>query len=148
MTFSLLLVALAALAAGCSRSTEEKFGESMDKVEAKVEAKLEEGKAEARKMLAAAKERWEELRPEAERALATLEDRVEELVNDAEALERLPPETLERVRARIEALRAKLRQASADHEQGHTDLAVEKADDVQRETAQVEDLLVERPDPP
>jgi hypothetical protein len=51
------------------------------------------------------------------------------------------------VRARIAALREKLAQANADHEQGHTDLAVEKADDVQRETAQVEELLVERPDP-
>jgi DNA repair exonuclease SbcCD ATPase subunit len=138
----MLLLSLASLSLGCSQSTEDKLKDSMDEVE----AKLAEGKAEARKMLAAALERWEELRPEAERALASLEDRVEELVHDAEALKRLPPDTVERVRARIDALRAKLAQANDDHEQGHTDLAVEKVDDVQRETAQVEELLVERPD--
>jgi polyhydroxyalkanoate synthesis regulator phasin len=141
--FSLPPVVLAILTLGCSQSTEDKFQETMDEVG----TRLEEGKAEAKKMLAAALERWEELRPEAERALASLEERFERLVTDAEAMKRLPPETLERVRARIAALREKLAQANADHEQGHTDLAVEKADDVQRETAQVEELLVERPDP-
>jgi hypothetical protein len=142
-----LVICLASLAVGCSESTEDKLKSSMEEVENKLEDKLEEGKVEAKRLLAAARERWEEMRPEAERALASLEERVEKLVHDAEALKRLPPETLERVRARLDALRAKLAQANSDHEQGHTDLAVEKADDVQRETAQVEELLVERPDP-
>lgn len=139
---SLLLICLALLSSGCSRTTEEKIADSIDEVE----TKLAESKAEVSKMLAAALERWEELRPDAERALASLEDRVEKLVHDAEALKRITPETLARVRTRIDALRAKLAEANADHEEGHTDVAVEKADEVQRETAQVEELLVERPD--
>ena len=44
-------------------------------------------------------------------------------------------------------MREKLAEAKADHEKGDTDLAVEKADDVQRESAAVEELLVENPDP-
>ncbi len=139
---SLLFIGLALLSSGCSRTTEEKIADSIDEVE----TKLAESKAEVSKMLAAALERWEELRPDAERALASLEDRVEKLVHDAEALKRITPETLARVRTRIDALRAKLAEANADHEEGHTDVAVEKADEVQRETAQVEELLVERPD--
>ena len=141
----------ALLAVGCSEKQEksrleraqEKLEESMDKVE----TKIAEGTEEAKKVLAAALERWEELRPEAERAVASIEERLENLMKDSEALKRLPPEALEQVRERVKAMREKLAEAKADHEKGDTDLAVEKADDVQRESAAVEELLVENPDP-
>ena len=48
----------------------------------------------------------------------------------------------------LAAMREKLAEANAAHEQGDTELAVEKADAVQQERAAVEELLVERPDPP
>jgi hypothetical protein len=149
---SLPLIALVLLA-GCSKSEEESrpaLDRAQEKLEAsmdKAEAKLAEGTAEARKVWAAAVERWEDLRPEAERGLARLEERVENLVNDAEALKRLPPDALERAKAHIRAMREKLAEAKADHEKGNTDLAVEKADAVQQESAAVEELLVENPDP-
>jgi DNA repair exonuclease SbcCD ATPase subunit len=148
-----LLISLTALA-GCTRGEEEarpaleraqeKIEESMDKVE----TRLAEGTAEARKAWAAAVERWDALQPKAEQAVARLEERIGELMNDSEALKRLPPRALERAKTQLESLRAKLAEARTDHEQGNTDLAVEKADDVQQESAAVEELLVENPDPP
>lgn len=71
--------------------------------------------------------RWDELQPKAERAIASLEDRVEKLVNDADSLKRLPPDALEKVRRRIDAMREKLAEATAAYEQRNADLAVEKA---------------------
>lgn len=154
LTRILLIAGLSALTMSCSRKEEpkppaleraqEKLKDSMEKVE----TKLAEGTVEAKKLLAAAKERWDDLRPKAERAVASIEERVEKLMQDSEALKRLPPEALARVRARLDALRAKLAEAKADHERGDTDLAVEKIDDVQQESAAMEELLVERPDPP
>jgi chromosome segregation ATPase len=147
------LLCFTLLATGCSRKEEEDrpaLERAQEKLESSLraaEARLAKGTEEARKALAAALERWEELRPEAEKALASLEERVEKLVNDSEALKRLPPDVLERVRARLDAMRDKLAEAKAAHEQGNTDLAVEKADDLQKDRAAVEELLVERPDP-
>ena len=139
---------------GCSKKEEnaqpaleraqEKLQASLDTAE----ARLAEGKAEAQKALDAAMKHWDELRPQAEKAIASLEERVEELVDDAEALKRLPPDAMERVRKRLDALREKLEEAKAAHEQGHTDLAVEKADAIQQESIAIEEMLVERPDPP
>ncbi len=152
---SLILVS-AALAAACSREPEkEPEPSALERAQAKLEQSMDtaeqkfaEGTAEAKKMLAAALERWEELRPEAERAVASIEQRVERLMQDSESLKRLPPETLEKIRARLASMREKLAEANAAHEQGNTDLAVEKADEVQKESAAVEELLVENPDPP
>lgn len=142
-TTALLLISATLLTTGCSRE-KEKLRESMDEVEKQVA----EGTAEAKKALAAARKRWDELRPEAERALASLENRFEKLVDDKEALKRLPPEALEQIRTHLDAMRAKLAEAKAAYEQGNADLAVEKADAAQQESAAVEELLVERPDPP
>jgi cytochrome c len=147
------LICLAILATGCSRKEENErpaLDRAQEKLESsikKAEARLAEGKVEARKALAAVLERWEELRPEAEKTIESLEKRIEELVKDSEALKRLPPDALERIRARLDAMREKLAEATAAHEAGDTDLAVEKADGVQRDRAAVEELLVERPDP-
>jgi prefoldin subunit 5 len=147
------LICLAILATGCSRKEENErpaLDRAQEKLESsikKAEARIAEGKAEARKALAAALERWEELRPEAEKTIASLEKRVEELVKDSEALKRLPPDALERIRERLDAMREKLAEATAAHEAGDTDLAVEKADGVQQDRAAVEELLVERSDP-
>jgi hypothetical protein len=148
------LLCIPFLAAGCSRDKDEDQRPALERAQEKLEASIEtakarlaEGKAEARKALAAAMKRWEELRPDAERAIASLEERVERLVNDSEALKRLPPDVLERVRTRIEAMREKLAEAEAAHERGNTDLAVEKADDLQQDRAAIEEMLVERPDP-
>lgn len=154
MRLTLSVVCFALLATGCSRK-EEDHRPALERAQEKLEASIEtaeermaEGAAEARKALAAAMKRWEKLRPEAEKAIASLEERVEKLVNDSEALKRLPPDVLERVRARLDAMREKLAEAEAAHEQGDTDLAVEKADDVRQDRAAVEEMLVERPDPP
>jgi hypothetical protein len=150
-----VFVCLASLAAGCSRDEEQNQRPALERAQEKLEssleaaeAKLAEGTAEARKALDAAMKRWEELRPEAEKAIESLEARLDKLVKDSEALKRLPPDVLERVRARIESMREKMAEAEAAHEQGNTDLAVEKADDVQQERAAVEEMLVERPDSP
>lgn len=154
LTTALILISATFLAIGCSKG-EEKVRPALERAQEKFEATLDtaetrlaEANAEARKALDAAMQRWDELRPEAERAIATLEDRVDKLVNDSEALKRLPPETLERVRAGLEDMRRKLAEAEAAHERGDTGLAVEKADAVQQEGAAVEELLVEKPDPP
>jgi hypothetical protein len=153
---ALTLTAFALLANGCSRSekpkedppalerAQEKLKKSMDQVE----TTLAEGKAEARKLLAAARERWDDLRPEAEKAVASAEQRFEKLLEDTEALRRLPPDSVERIRARLKALREKLAEANTANEQGDTELAVEKADDVRQEGQAIEELLVERADPP
>ena len=154
MRLTTALVCVTLLIAGCSREEERErtaLEQAQEKLNASIdeaEVRLAEGAAEAKKALDAAMRRWDELRPEAEKAIASLEDRVEKLVNDAEALKRLPPDALERVRARLDAMRDKLEEAKAAYEQGNTDLAVEKADAVQQEGAAVEELLVERPDPP
>jgi hypothetical protein len=141
------------LTTSCSREEEkarpaleraqEKFQASIDTAE----TRLAEGTDKARKALAAARKRWDELQPEAERAIHSLEERAEKLVNDSEALKRLPPDALERLRRHLDAMRDKLAEAKAAHEQGNTDLAVEKADAVQQEGAAAEEWLVERPDP-
>lgn len=144
LTTALLLVSGTFLAFGCSERAQEKLEESIEAAE----TRLAEANVEAKKALAAAMERWEELRPEAEKAIATLEDRVEKLVKDSEALKHLPPDTLERVRKGLDDMRQKLAEAQAAYEQGDTGLAVEKADAVQQEGAAVEELLVEKPDPP
>ena len=150
-TNGLMLIGFVFLAVGCSKKEEKtQFERAQEKLEAsmdKVETKLAEGTAEAKKAWAAAMERWEDLQPEAERAVASIEERVGKLMNDAEALKRLPPETLENLRARVAALREKLAEAKSEREKGNIDLAVEKADDVQQESAAVEELLVENPDP-
>ena len=154
MRLTMTLVGLTLMTVGCSGESEKSrpaLERAQEKLEASIdtaEARLAEGKAQAEKALAAAKKRWDELRPEAEQALASLEERVERLVNDSEALKRLPPDALQRVRAQLDALREKLDEAKAAYEQGNTDLAVEKADAVQQESAAVEEWLVERPDPP
>src|SRR5687768_3984989 len=136
-------ICIALLAIGCSREEEEvRLKDSM----ARVETRLAEAKVDAQKALEVAAARWDELRPKAEKAIAALENRVEKLINDEEALKHLPPDVLERVRVRIDAMREKLAEAQAAHEQGDTDLAVEKADAVRQERAAVEELLVERPD--
>jgi cytochrome c len=147
------LVCVTLLTAGCSREEEntrpaleqaqEKFQASIDAAE----VRLAEGTVEARKALAAAMKRWDELQPEAERAIASLEERAEKLVRDSEALKRLPPDALERLRKHLDAMREKLAEAKAAHEQGNTGLAVEKADAVEQERAAAEEWLVERPDP-
>jgi cytochrome c len=154
MRLIISLICVALLATGCSRKEENDrpaFERAQEKLESSIEvaeARLAEGTAQAKKALSAAMKRWDELRPEAEKAIASLEERVEKLVNDAEALKRLPPDVLERVRVRLDAMREKLAEAKAAHEQGNTDLAVEKADDVQQDRAAVEEMLLERPDPP
>jgi hypothetical protein len=145
-----MMMSVSLLTLGCSREEERPTleraqAELKDSMEV-IEARLAEGASKAKKSLAASMERWEELRPEAERAIRSLESRVEKLVDDSEALKRLPPDAIERIRARVAALRKELAAAKAAHEQGNTDLAVEKADSVQRESAAVEELLVERPD--
>jgi hypothetical protein len=154
MRLTTALICSAVLATGCSRQ-EEDTRPALDRAEERLqasldtaEAKLAEGTAEAKKALDAAMKRWDELRPEAEQAIQSLEDRVEKLVNDSETLRRLPPDVLERIQAHLAAMRERLAEANAAHEQGDTELAVEKADAVQQERAAVEDLLVERPDPP
>lgn len=149
-----VLLCLTLLTTGCSRKEEddrpalERAQEELESSIEAAEARLAEGTAEARKALAAAMKRWDELRPEAEKAIASLEKRLEDLLDDSEALKRLPPDVIERVRARLDVMREKLAEATAAQEQGDTDLAVEKADEVQKERAAVEELLVERPDPP
>jgi hypothetical protein len=151
LTAALLLSGVIVLA-GCSREEQESrpaLEQAREKHQASVdeaEARISESAAEARKALAAARKRWDELRPEAEKAIVSLEQRLDNLVEDSEALKRLPPDVLERVRERLDAMRRKLAEARVAHEQGDTDLAVEKADAVQRERAAVEELLVERPD--
>jgi hypothetical protein len=142
------------LTTGCSRKEENErpaLERAQEKIEASIEVaeeRLARGTEKAKEAWAAAVRRWEELRPEAEQAIASLEERVEKLMEDSEALKRLPPDILERVRARIAALREKLAEAEAAHEQGNTDLAVEKADEVRQERAAIEEMLVERADPP
>lgn len=154
MRLTTALVCLILLTAGCSGKEEnprpalERAQEKLESSIEAAEARLAEGTAEAREALAAAMKRWDEFRPEAEKAIASLEERVEKLVNDTEALKRLPPDVLERVRTRLDAMREKLAEAEAAHEQGNTDLAVEKADDVRKEREAVEEMLVERPDSP
>lgn len=154
LTAALIVLTGALATTGCSKK-EEDTRPALERAQEKLQASMDsagevlaEGTAEAKKALAAAMKRWEELRPEAEKAIASLEDRVERLVNDSEALKRLPPDALENVRERLDAMRKKLEEAKAAHEQGNTDLAVEKADAVQQEREAVEELLVERPDPP
>lgn len=155
-TLAIILASLGLLAGGCARTdkaeedsppalerAQEKLRQSMEQVD----ARLAEGKEEAKKAVTAALERWEDLRPKAEQAVAAVEERFEKLAKDTEALKRLPPEALDQVRARLAALREKLAEANAAHEQGDTDLAVEKADDVQQESQAIEEMLVERPDP-
>jgi hypothetical protein len=149
-----LLLCAAVLASACSRQEEDTrpaLDRAQEKLQASLdeaEARLAEGTAGAKKALDAAMKRWDELRPEAEKSIRSLEERVEKLLDDSEALKRLPPDVLERIQAHLAAMREKLAEANAAHEQGNTDLAVEKADAVQRESAAVEELLVERPDPP
>ena len=147
MRLTTLLVCVTLLASGCSREKED-AQPALERAQEKLQASMAEGAAEARKALDAAMKRWDELRPEAEKAIASLEERVERLVNDAEALKRLPPDALERIRKQLDALREKLAEANAAHEQGNTDLAVEKADSVREESAAIEEMLVERADPP
>jgi hypothetical protein len=130
------------LATGCSRE-EESARPALERAQ----ERLAEGTDKARKALAAARKRWDELQPEAEQAIAELEARAEKLINDSEALKRLPPDALERMRKHLDAMREKLAEAKAAQEQGNTDLAVEKADAVQQEGAAAEEWLVERPDP-
>jgi len=147
MRLSIALACATLLIAGCSRQ-EEQARSRLEQAQEKLETGLAEGTAEAKKALAIARKHWDEFQPEAEKAVASLEQRVEKLVNDSEALERLPPEALERIRAHLDAMRVKLAEAKAAHEQGNTDLAVEKADAVEQERAAAEEWLVERPDPP
>lgn len=148
------LACLVLFAAGCGKKEEnprpalERAQEKLESSIEAAEAKLAQGTEKAREMLVAARERWEELRPEAEKAIRSLEERIETLARDSEALKRLPPDVIEKVRARLDAMRDKLAEAEAAHDQGNTDLAVEKADDVQKEREAVEEMLVERPDPP
>jgi HD-GYP domain-containing protein (c-di-GMP phosphodiesterase class II) len=155
MRLTTALVCITLLTTGCSREQEDArpaLERAQEKLQASIdeaEARLAEGTAQAKQALAAAMERWEkEIRPEAEKAIASLEERVEMLVSDSEALKRLPPDALERVRKRLEAMREKLAQAKAARQQGNVDLAVEKADAIQQDRAAAEELLVERPDPP
>lgn len=154
LTTTLVLISAAFLATGCSRE-EEKVQPALERAQEKLNASLEKAETrldelttEAEQALATARERWEELKPEAERAIASLEKRLDKLAEDSDVLKHLSPETLERVRAGLEDMRRKLAEAEAAHEQGDTDLAVEKADEFQQERAAVEELLVERPDPP
>lgn len=142
---STAFICVCLLAIGCSKDdrAQEKLQASLDTAE----VRLAEGAAEARKALAAAMKRWDELRPQAERAIASLEERAEKLVDDSEALKRLPPDALERMRKHLDAMRARLAEAKAAHERGDTDLAVEKAGAVEKERAAAEEWLVERPDP-
>lgn len=152
MRYTIALVLIAAwLAAGCSRTEKEKEDDAaplLERAQEKLEESIAEGTDKARQALAAALERWEDLKPKAERALSSLEARLETLADDAKKLKHLPPEAVERIRARLAALREKLAEADDAHEQGHTDLAVEKAEDVEKESRAIEDLLVERPDAP
>jgi len=154
LTTVLMLTSISLLTTACSRkedSNRPALEVAQEKLQASIdtaEARLAEGTAKAEKALAAAMQRWEELQPKAEKAIASLEERVEKLVKDSEALKRLPPDALERARAHLDAMREKLAEAKAAYERGNTDLAVEKADAVQQERAAVEELLVERPDPP
>lgn len=143
MSIALVLISVSLLAAGCSRK-EENTRPALEVAQ----EKLAEGTARAEEALAAAMKRWDEFQPKAEKAIASLEDRIGKLVDDAEALKRLPPDALERARAHLDAMRERLAEAKAAYEQGNADLAVEKADAVQQERAAVEELLVERPDPP
>jgi len=146
LTTAVLLISLTSLTTGCSKKEEDArpaLERAQEKLQASIdtaEAHLAEGTAEAKKALDAARKRWDELRPEAENAIASLEDRIE--------LKRLPPDVLEKLRKHLDAMREKLAEAEAAQKQGNTDLAVEKADAVQQERAAVEELLVERPDPP
>jgi hypothetical protein len=149
------LIGLTSLTVGCTQKEETErpaLERAQEKLQASIdtaEARLAEGKAEAKKAFDAAMQRWErEYRPQAEKAIASLEERINELARDSEALKRLPPHVLEQARKHLDAMREKLAEAEAAQEQGNTDLAVEKADAVQQERAAVEELLVERPDPP
>jgi cytochrome c len=154
MRLTIALICVTLLTTGCSRKEEDErpaLERAQEKLQASLEtaeARLAEGTAEARKALDAAMKRWEEFQPEAEDAIATLEDRVRKLVNDSEALKRLPPDALEKARKHLDGMREKLAEAKKAYEQGDPDLAVEKADAVQQEREAVEELLVERPDPP
>jgi len=154
MRLTTTLICVTLLASGCSRKDEGErpaLEQAQEKLQASLdtaEARLAEGTAEARKALDAAMKRWNELQPEAERAIASLEERVDRLVKDPEALKRLPSDALEKVRKHLDTMRARLEEAKVAHDQGNTDLAVEKADAVQQEREAVEELLVERPDPP
>jgi chromosome segregation ATPase len=141
----LIGVALATLA--CSER-EQPERPAFERAQQKLEESFAKGKAGAEKAWASALARWDELRPRAERAAASLEQRMQKLMNDSEALQRLPPDVLQRMKTRLDALRAKLDEAQAEHEKGNADLAVEKMDEVQRESAAAEELLVERPDQP
>jgi hypothetical protein len=151
---ALLVLGATLLAYGCSKSedkTEAALERAQEKLQAsveKIEDRLAEGTAKAKDAFGAAMGRWEDLRPEAERVIAAVEARVEALSKNPEALNRVGHDAFERAKAHLESMREKLAEAKSAHEKGQADIAVEKADEVQKESAAMEELLVEKPDSP
>ena len=132
LTTAILLTGFTLLTVGCSQKEETErpsLERAQEKLQASIdtaEARLAEGKAEARKALDAAMQRWEkEFRPQAEKAIASLEERVNELARDSEALKRLPPDVLEQARKHLDAMREnwweELRTGEAAHYEGDFD---------------------------